>query len=232
MAYEIYQPGLPTGLTLSVKFLIGGSAAATVLLHEAPASAYGNTMDLSLAAGSYACEIVDGAGAVYATSDEPFEWDGSAQRTIAGVEATLAAIEAQTNKIATNNTTLIGSMVNGQLSIVAGDSYTATSGKAIAIPRPAGATYPADLTGWTVTLHASAKASTIGQGATSFSTVLAISNPATTQDLTINALPASTTSGLVPGINGWTFSIVATKTSDVNTLMSGVLSVAALTVQA
>lgn len=175
---------------------------------------------------------VDAAGAVsLSAAAVAAVWAAatSALTTVGSIGAyllsALAAIKGQTDKITANNINVVAGFARGQLAIRQGDGYTAAGGNALPVSKPDGAAYPATLAGWTITLTGKAKRDTLGDGTTYFTTALSCADPAGTQTLLIDALPAATTDPLIPKVNGWEYTIVATNGVLVNTLMSGVLSV-------
>ena len=231
-----------TGLTLVANYF-----GATGSAWNATAQAWETWSSTSYNAGHYAVTVseVGGSGSGgyrYQATTPPTvaaggyavvfrqHVDGTAAHDLpvgtASQDPNLITILQQTSQIATQGVQVIGSYVAGVMTLIRGDSYTSTSGKSFSIPKPAGVTWPADLTGWTVTLYGQADPSTpVASGQSgSFSATLSVTNPSTTQTLVVS-LPASTTSTLAPMPNGWTFRIVATSGSDQNTLLSGLLSV-------
>ena len=245
MANEVVALGLPTGLTLhAVCYTAALASNSTAALTETASS--GNYTNAgSLPANTAYYEVEDVSGNVYATGSV-LAGSGLTQQQVAdslklaptvgapasgSAMADLFAILGDTSALAAGGTNLAvvwGGYVNGTLIFVAGDAYSSTSGKAITIAKPAGAAWPADLTGWTVTLQAAARTDLAAAGTRTLSTSVTVVDPASTQSLVIESLAATVTALLAPGVNGWTFAIVAVSGTDQNTLMSGNMTVAAL----
>ena len=204
---------------------LAASNAASAVTAAGAALTAANTAATQTTGGAIGAAVLDASTSGHQTAGTIGKAIGSAG-TYADPSATLGQIKQQTDKIAANNVSAIGGYVAGQLTIVKGDTYSPTSGKAITFPRPQGATYPADLTGWAVTLTATAKHDNDSLGTRVLSTPLAVINPAGTQDLILQSLSAAQSGALAPGVNEWTFTIAATSGGgEVNTLMSGTMSV-------
>lgn len=137
---------------------------------------------------------------------------------------TLTSVKGQTDTISTSGVYVAGTLVNGSLTIRQGDSYTPTN--PIALPKPSGAVYPADLTGWACKLKANKRDTSGAAGTTALTVTLSVVNPTTTQDLAVDDLAAATTAALEPGdANAWDFEIEMTKGAEVITPWSGTMTV-------
>lgn len=139
----------------------------------------------------------------------------------------LDAIQAQTDKITTSQVNVVNPFKNGTLTLTAGCSYTTAGGNAISIPKPDGVAWPADLSGYTVTLHAKVSEDTPVTDSTldgKFTTTIAVTDPTGAQTLSINALAATTTADAATGkAYRWEYSIRAVSGSTVVELISGAL---------
>lgn len=118
----------------------------------------------------------------------------------------------------------IGALSGGGLTLRQGDSYEGEL--ALAVARPTDADWPADLTGWTVTLYGRAKPDvSAALGTLTLETSVTVVDPDGDQDLSIDSLAAEDTEALAGKVNGWTFEIVAVSGSSTATLISGTLSI-------
>lgn len=144
-------------------------------------------------------------------------------------EAKLDAIKAQTDLITTSQLSVVSPFASSSLTIKRGDTYSTAAGQTLTIAKPSGASWPSDLTDWTVTFRASVIADRLAGVASGDDSEIekeAVVAVATgSQSIRID-LTAADTGTLHVGGNVWEWALEAVHaTNGTNTLISGTMTV-------
>jgi hypothetical protein len=137
-------------------------------------------------------------------------------------------IKDQTDTITSGQIQVVGAFAGTSLTIRRGDTYSTASGQTLAVSKPSGASWPADISaaGWTLTFYAdvmSNHTAEVGGSDVSTLTVTATATSATTFRID---LTAAQTASLFVGANKWEWEVEAVHaTNGTNTLISGSMTV-------
>jgi hypothetical protein len=124
---------------------------------------------------------------------------------------------------------LVDGVMVGNLTIVREDVYGDADGRAFLFTAATGANWPANLSGWTITLTATKTAFNVNAGTTTATAAGVVVTASGAGQAFYVALPSSFTTGLALGTlqRGYAFDCVATNGSDRVTLARGLMSVLA-----
>lgn len=142
------------------------------------------------------------------------------------VQDQLDAIIAQTSLITSSNVVALVPFVNGTLNLIRNNDYTNSNGTAIAVTKPSGATWPTDLTGYTLTFTANIntdKASTTTP--TTFSGTATVTQATGASQAFRLEFTDTNLNALALGSGAYDFGVKAVSGSIVKTLITGAVNV-------
>lgn len=124
--------------------------------------------------------------------------------------------------------TLQNGVATGTLNLTEKDNYSDADGRAFLFTAPAGATWPPNLSGYTITLTAIRSSNNPNVGAPTATATGVVVTPQAPGQAVYVALPSSFTTGLALGAagQGYTFDVIAVNGSDRATLARGQIGVA------